>query len=90
MSNAFCFPGSNRSTKRTHCYGERASKVQFSRARAALEISVDGRNGDLVWRHRYARACSDASAATRIDEFHANIEEQLVPTLRNGNILDNS
>ena len=25
-----------------------------------------------------------------IDEFHANIEEQLVPTLGNGNILDNS
>ncbi len=59
---------------------QRAGEVEFSRTTSALEIAIDGRYRDLLGFDRNTRTGSDACATPRVDEFHTDFQEQVVPS----------
>ena len=60
-------------------YRQRACEVEFPRATSALEISVDGRHRHLFRGDGDPGSSTDACAATRIDQFHTDLDEEVEP-----------
>ena len=81
-------PDADVASERRGGHRERAGEVEFPGSTTALEVSIDRRNGHLVRRDGDAGPSTDASATTRVDEFHTDFEEEVMPTHAFGQRLD--
>ena len=88
LSKEVASPDADVARERRCRHGERAGQVQFSWPGPPLEIAVDGGHRHLVGRDGNAGSCTDAGAAAGIDEFHADLKEEVMPPVSNGQILD--